>query len=176
MEQRKGDEDNDEQREETVQEKIDRLGKEVQDMQKADQWMRSSCPPGIIPGPLLIGKGGLETSVVRSVYYLKPVIENNHECPPDIMRLYASFLIDISSTYYPDCVIFPSGDNNWPEALFWYRRAIAQLTDAEAIPFVESYESTIRELCACCYKPLITDKPKCCTECKAVYYCSRECQ
>jgi len=399
MEQRKGDEDNDEQREETVQEKIDRLGKEVQDMQKADQWMRSSCPPGIIPGPLLklrreikekdierellleeqraskvvaeylkdnasilekvddcpiclepmfdwgtflccgksvciscvepllatnetcplcrerfptetyevmsilrektaegkdwaqcllgrnyhhgisglaqnehkaeslfrssaaqgnsvaqyylgviqekrdhpseafqlfqaaaslgnmaalsslgryyhqgevveqddmeavriatvsarlqngdpganqvlgyyfaLGKGGLETSVVRSVYYLKPVIENNHECPPDIMRLYASFLIDISSTYYPDCITPPSGDNNWPEALFWYRRAIAQLTDAETIPFVESYESKIKEMCACCYRSLSTDNRKCCVECRAVYYCSRECQ
>jgi len=398
MEQRKGDEDNDEQREETVQEKIDRLGKEVQDMQKADQWMRSSCPPGIIPGPLLklrreikekdierellleeqraskvvaeylkdnasilekvddcpiclepmfdwgfflccgktvcescaepllatnetcplcrerfpsgtyevmgilrekaaegkdwaqcllgqkyhhgnmglapdehkaeslyrssaaqgysnaqnflgiieesrgnypeacqlfqaaasqgnvsalsslvkfyhqgevverddmeavriatvsarlpnnnprgtetlghyfaYGEGGLESSMVRSVYYYKPAIEE-FELHPNTTRRYALSLIDISSTYYPDCITPPSGDNNWPEALFWYRRAIAQLTDAETIPFVESYESKIKEMCACCYRSLSTDNRKCCVECRAVYYCSRECQ
>jgi len=398
MEQRKGDEDNDEQREETVQEKIDRLGKEVQDMQKADQWMRSSCPPGIIPGPLLklrreikekdierellleeqraskvvaeylkdnasilekvddcpiclepmfdwgtflccgksvciscvepllatnetcplcrerfptetyevmsilrektaegkdwaqcllgrnyhhgisglaqnehkaeslfrssaaqgnataqyylgnleenrgnpseasqlyqaaasqgimaalsrlamyyhqgevveeddmeavriatvsarlqsanpcanlvlghcfaFGKGGLERSRVRSVYYYKPAIEE-FELHPNTTRRYALSLIDISSTYYPDCITPPSGDNNWPEALFWYRRAIAQLTDAETIPFFESYESKIREMCAYCCKSLNTETQKCCVECRAVYYCNRECQ
>jgi len=398
MEQRKGDEDNDEQREETVQEKIDRLGKEVQDMQKADQWMRSSCPPGIIPGPLLklrreikekdierellleeqraskvvaeylkdnasilekvddcpiclepmfdwgtflccgksvciscvepllatnetcplcrerfptetyevmsilrektaegkdwaqcllgrnyhhgisglaqnehkaeslfrssadqgysnaqyflgvieekrgndsetfqlfqaaasqgnmaalsklgryhhqgefveqddmeavriatvsvrlqnnnpcanevlgycfaLGKAGLERSLVLSVYYYKLAIEE-FELHPITTRRYALTLINISSSFFPDCITPPSGDNNGPEALFWYRRAIAQLTDAETIPFVESYESKIKEMCACCYRSLSTDNRKCCVECRAVYYCSRECQ
>ena len=65
------------------------------------------------------GEGGLERSMVRSVYYMKPAIEET-ELSPDFMRLYASILLAISALYYPDYKIPPSGDNNLPEALFWY--------------------------------------------------------
>mmetsp|Transcript_9145 Transcript_9145/g.19456 ORF Transcript_9145/g.19456 Transcript_9145/m.19456 type:complete len:441 (-) Transcript_9145:136-1458(-) len=116
------------------------------------------------------GEGGLERSFVRSAHYLKIAVERN-ELDSEEMELYASLLLMQSKYYYPDYEIPPSGHNTLPEALFWYRRA-----DVEAIRFAE-YESKIKKLCACCYKPFSTDKKaKCCVECRAVYYCSRECQ
>ena len=121
------------------------------------------------------GEGGLEWSPIRAVNYMEMVIEHT-ELSSDIMRLYASMLRTISAGYYPDYKIPPSGDNNLPEAVFWCRRAHAGSMNAEADQSLEAYESQIKEVCACCYKPLSTDKPKCCVECKAVYYCSRECQ
>ena len=121
------------------------------------------------------GTGGLHQSMIRSMYYLKPAIEGVESCAAT-MKLYASILFILSVRAYPDCLIAPSGHNVKPEVLFWYRRANAKFTSAGSIQAVESYESTIKELCGCCFRTLSTDKPKCCIECRAVYYCSRECQ
>mmetsp|Transcript_4511 Transcript_4511/g.10130 ORF Transcript_4511/g.10130 Transcript_4511/m.10130 type:complete len:432 (+) Transcript_4511:62-1357(+) len=136
---------------------------------------RNPCANEVLGYCFALGKAGLERSLVLSVYYYKLAIEE-FELHPNTNRRYAWALINISSIYYPECLTPPSGDNNWPEALFWYRRAIAQLTDAETIPFFESYESKIREMCAYCCKSLNTETQKCCVECRAVYYCNRECQ
>mmetsp|Transcript_24385 Transcript_24385/g.53189 ORF Transcript_24385/g.53189 Transcript_24385/m.53189 type:complete len:268 (-) Transcript_24385:94-897(-) len=122
-----------------------------------------------------IGVGGLEQSLIRSLYYMKPAIEES-ELPPSAMVFYAKLLWGLSGSQ-----IAPSGDNSVPEALFWYRRAHAMsgdaetLVNAETLPYIEEYESSIRELCSCCFKSLSTDNRKRCVECKAVYYCSWEC-
>jgi len=118
-------------------------------------------------------EGGLERSTVRSVHYMKTVVEEP-EVPPDSMILYAVTLLEISGTYYPG-EIAPAGHNHLPEALFWYRRAHAKSMDAPTVPYIERCESSIRELCAFCFKSLSTDNRKRCVECKAVYYCSWEC-
>jgi len=106
---------------------------------------------------------------------MKLALEESESSPCD-MVFYAKLLWHLSGSYYPDYEISPSGDNHVPEALFWYRRAHAKSMDAETVELFGSYESKVKEMCACCYKPLSTDKSKCCVECKAVYYCSRECQ
>eukprot|EP00562_Extubocellulus_spinifer_P031574 CAMPEP_0178724432 /NCGR_PEP_ID=MMETSP0699-20121125/26106_1 /TAXON_ID=265572 /ORGANISM="Extubocellulus spinifer, Strain CCMP396" /LENGTH=439 /DNA_ID=CAMNT_0020375637 /DNA_START=935 /DNA_END=2254 /DNA_ORIENTATION=+ len=123
------------------------------------------------------GTGGLQESMVRATHYLKRAIEN-HELPAQFTVQYASFLRYISASYYPDYIIAPAGHNLMPEALFWYRRAhaIPMSSTAPTIPSLETYDSSIKELCSFCYKRISTDKPKCCVECRAVYYCSRECQ
>ena len=121
------------------------------------------------------GKGGLKRSMVRSVHYLKPAVEIS-EWSPEYLRTYAAVLHALSASYYPDYEIPPSGDNAMPEALFWYRRAHSTSVNAESVKCLEAYESSMKELCGCCYRTLSTDEPKCCLECKAVYYCSRECQ
>jgi len=117
-----------------------------------------------------IGVGGLEQSLIRSLYYMKPAIEES-ELPPSAMVFYAKLLWGLSGSQ-----IAPSGDNSVPEALFWYRRAHAESMDAESVQLLDSAESSVKTFCACCYKALSTDKPKCCVECRAVCYCSRECQ
>ena len=120
-------------------------------------------------------EGGLKRSMVRSMHYMKAAIERT-ELSPDMMILYAVTLLAISAFYYPDCRVPPSGHNYFPEALFWFRFARAKGMDAETVTVLESVESSVKQFCACCYKRLSTDKPKCCIECKAAYYCSRECQ
>ena len=122
------------------------------------------------------GEGGLERSMVRSTYYMKPAIEEESELSPYYMIRYAYSLRSISASYYRDLPVPPSGDNNLPEALFWYRRARAKSQNPESVPFLDFSESSVKQFCACCHIPLSIDKPKCCTECKAAYYCSRECQ
>ena len=121
------------------------------------------------------GEGGLEPSTVRSVYYMKAAVEDT-ELSPNFMILYASSLLDLAALYFPDYNIPPSGHNVLPEALFWFRRADAISMNAAALPFLGSVESAVKELCACCYRTLSTDKPKCCVECRAAHYCCRECQ
>jgi len=121
------------------------------------------------------GEGGVERSPIRAVYCMKPTAEESEFSPHDKV-FYAKLLWILSKSYFPDYEIAPSGDNSVPEALFWYRRAHAKSVDAETLPYIEEYESSIRELCSCCFKSLSTDNRKCCVECKAVYYCNRECQ
>jgi len=115
-------------------------------------------------------------TTVLAVYYMKPALEESECISPQVMVFYAQLLWDLSGSYFPDYEFAPSGENGLPEALFWYRRAHAKSMDAETVELFGSYESKVKEMCACCYKPLSTDKSKCCVECKAVYYCSRECQ
>jgi len=122
-----------------------------------------------------VGEGGLQQSDERSMYYLKLAIEENL-LHPGCMVYYASALQKSAMMYYPDNEIVPSGCNSFPEALFWYRRASADSVGAEAVELFDSYESKIKAMCASCYKSLTTETRKCCVECKAIYYCSRECQ
>jgi len=134
-------------------------------LQKTDSSVHANLGHCFVPGA-----GGLEMSLVRAVHYMKSDIETN-EMPSANVKFYAGSLLLLSKRYYPDLEIIPSGYNIAPEALFWYRRG-----DDDAVPFVEAYESAIKELCACCYEPLSTDNRKCCVECRAIYYCSKECQ
>jgi len=122
-----------------------------------------------------LGEGGLQQSNERSMYYFKLAIEKSF-LPPEFMIDYALVLHKMSAMYYPDCEIVPSGYNSFPEALFWYRRASADSVGAEAVELFDSYESKIKAMCASCYKSLTTETRKCCVECRAVYYCNRECQ
>ena len=60
------------------------------------------------------------------------------------------------------------------KVFFWYRRRGNQTYDVNS-PFVLS-EDQIRQRCANCMLPLQSEKKLCCVECKAAYYCDRECQ
>ena len=92
------------------------------------------------------------------------------------MDNYAAGLLQMTMEYYGDkAFIFAPGHSPVPEAMFWYRRSdLAQRPDADCV-FVK-LEQQIRHQCADCQIILGSERKMCCVECKAAYYCSRDCQ
>ena len=117
------------------------------------------------------------------LHYLRPFVEEGNTSK-GVMENYAVGLVKMTIEYYS-----PYGDNIvWapglvpgfspvPEAMFWYRRSDARARSPDDVdcPFARM-EQKIRERCANCTIPLDRERKMCCVECKAMYYCGRDCQ
>jgi hypothetical protein len=98
------------------------------------------------------------------LHYLRPAVE---EGDTGVMDDYARGLLQLNAEYYEKKAYLTPGYSPVPELLFWYRQCGKK---------GEPLERTIRENCAHCEADLPEGKQSCCVECKAAYYCNRDCQ
>jgi TPR repeat protein len=110
------------------------------------------------------------------LHYLRPSVEGGNASVEN-MECYVLGLLREAAEYYGEKVIFAPrpGHNPVPEALFWYRQCSKTKEPAGNHPLVR-LEREIRESCAHCRADLPEGKKSCCVECKAAYYCNRDCQ
>ena len=108
------------------------------------------------------------------LHYLRPAVEGG-SASLIAMDHYALGLIYLAEDYYGEDVIFVPGHSPVPEALFWHRQYSREEDSAVDHPLVR-LERVIRERCAHCHADLPEGKRSCCVECKAAYYCNRDCQ
>lgn len=106
------------------------------------------------------------------LHYLRPQVENG---ATDKMANYALALMDITATYLGTNAIVVPGYSPIPEALFWYRRSDKDIGPRAQHLFTQ-FEHGIRVECAFCRAALSKGKRFSCVECKAAYYCDRNCQ
>ena len=109
------------------------------------------------------------------LHYLRPAVEEN-KTTVGVMDRYALGLFKMSLDYYGENNIFAAGHSAVPEALFWYRRSDKVRTPDGALSVFAPLERAIRESCANCMLSLGHGSKMCCVECKAAYYCDRDCQ
>jgi len=108
------------------------------------------------------------------LHYLRPAVEGG-SADVELMCQYALGLFYVAIQYYGQRIIFAPGYSPVPEVLFWHRQySRKEEPDAEN-PLVR-LEREIRQHCAHCRADLPTGKRPCCVECKAAYYCNRDCQ
>ena len=121
----------------------------------------------------------LDTSMYPVIlHYLRPAVEGGNTSV-GVMDYYALGLFMMGLNYYGDeeNVIFAPGHSAVPEALFWYRRSdVARNPVGDGHSVFVQMESAIRENCANCMLSLGHGTKMCCVECKAAYYCDRDCQ
>ena len=103
--------------------------------------------------------------------YLRPAVEGGDAGAIDD---YAHGLVGLACVYYgiDPTIISRLGYCPIPEALFWHRRT----KDPHANHLLAQFERTLCEYCAHCRAILPDGKPSHCAECKAAYYCGRDCQ
>ena len=106
--------------------------------------------------------------------YLRPALEEGNTSAR-VMDKFALGLYGLGLDYYGIKGIFTPGYCPVPEALFWHRQYSRKEDPAADHPLVR-LERDIRKHCAQCRADLSEGKPSCCVECKAAYYCSRDCQ
>ena len=109
------------------------------------------------------------------LHYLRPAVEEGKNTSAGVTGNYALGLIREANEYYGKKGSLAPGYNPVPEALFWYRRCSGKEETAADHPLVR-FEREVRKNCAHCQMDLPEDKPSCCVECRAAYYCSRDCQ
>ena len=109
------------------------------------------------------------------VHYLRPALEEG-KATVGAMENYARALIYAAEDYYgKNYASAPPGHNPVPEALFWHRQ-YSRINEPDLDNPLTRLERAIRESCARCRVDLPEGKPSCCVECKAAYYCNRDCQ
>ena len=120
----------------------------------------------------------LDTSLYTVIlHYLRPAVEGGNTTV-GVMDYYALGLFIVGLYYYGESenAIFAPGHSVVPEALFWYRRSDHARRPGDGHSVFVQMERTIRESCANCMLPLGHGSKMCCVECKAAYYCDRDCQ
>ena len=108
------------------------------------------------------------------LHYLRPIVEGG-DASLSAMDHFALGLMYLSEDYYGEDIIWEPGHNPIPEALFWHRRS-SRTEEPDADHPLNRLERKIRGFCANCREDLPEGKQSCCVECKAAYYCSRDCQ
>ena len=108
------------------------------------------------------------------LHYLRPAVEEGSAAAEHVDD-YALMLYGDAIKYYGIHVVVAPGYSPVPEALFWHRRSTSEKEPAAGHPLVQ-LERAIREKCAHCLADLPAFKQSCCVECKAAYYCGRDCQ
>ena len=108
------------------------------------------------------------------LHYLRPAVEGG-DTSVRMIDTFALMLYGTAMNYFGEEGNFPPGHSPVPEALFWHRRCSSEAVHAPDDPMVR-IEGNIRKICAHCAADLPEGKQSCCMECKAAYYCDRDCQ
>ena len=106
------------------------------------------------------------------LHYLRPALEEG-DASATVIGNYGLGLLSVAMEYYG--VVMALGFSPVSEALFWFQQC-SEKEDFPANHPLVRIESTIRENCNQCNAYLPKGKQSCCVECKAAYYCSRDCQ
>jgi tetratricopeptide (TPR) repeat protein len=114
------------------------------------------------------------SSTPVNLHYLRPAVEGG-DTDVETMDYYAVLLLREAISYYGRSAILAPGHSPVPEAMFWYRQC-SNMEERDANHPLVRLEREIRKHCAHCRADLPEGKQPCCVECKAVYYCSRDCQ
>ena len=163
-----------------------RLGMMMEDGQafdKSEQTQAEAFRVVTISATLLGGPCNLATvelsnffhdSLPVMLHYLRPAVEEG-STSETVVDNYALGLIKMAIECYGKRAIFAPGHSPVPEVMFWYRQ-YDRKEEPDANHFLVPLERKIREQCAQCEADLPEGKQSCCVECKAAYYCSRDCQ
>ena len=119
------------------------------------------------------GGCGLTTSLYRAKHYFEEAAQNGN------VRSYvplAATMLDLCNLQYQERSTVP-GYSVIPKVFFWARKA-HESGDAEGTKWLKLLENEAQEYCANCDRHHMSfgQKLKCCTRCKAVWYCGRKCQ
>ena len=156
-----------------------RLGIMLQNGQEFDQnasrllTISVTLHQGFLPA-LHLAPFFFDSNLPLMLHYLRPAVEGGHTNGGVIVE-YALGLLRLADKYYGQkCILMP-GYNPVPEALFWFRRG-GSMEEYDADHPLVQLEGNIRKMCAHCAADLPECKKSCCVECKAAYYCGRDCQ
>lgn len=108
------------------------------------------------------------------LHYLRPVVEEGN-ADAEVLNNYALGLYGVAKEYFGEDAICAPGYCPIPEALFWFRQCSRREELDRNHPLIR-IEIGIRKNCAQCRADLPEGKQSCCVECKAAYYCNRDCQ
>ena len=110
------------------------------------------------------------------LYYLRSAVEGG-SANLSAMDYYARVLIHLAEDpdYHGFNYASVPGYSPIPEALFWFRQC-SRTEEPDADHPLVRLERKIRENCAHCRADLPEARQSCCVECRAAYYCNRDCQ
>ena len=108
------------------------------------------------------------------LHYLRPAVEGG-KASLNATEYYAQGLVQMAIRYYGIDGIMEPGYCPVSKALFWHWQCSRKAELSANHPLVR-LERDIRKYCAQCRADLSEGKPSCCVECKAAYYCNRDCQ
>ena len=91
---------------------------------------------------------------------------------PGMQYNYALLLLRAEGHHFGETNVL--GHSAYPRALYWLRKAQSQ-GDEEAAKKVADLEERLSKECFCCKKSKESVKLNRCSQCKAAYYCGREC-
>ena len=130
---------------------------------------------GTFSGPAVQLSSFFRDSPSVMLHYLRPALEEEGT-GAGVFNFYARGLISAAKDYYGKYYAAVVGHSPVPEAMFWYWEFIRRNEEPDANHPLAEVERQIRETCAHCQADLPEDNKSCCIECKAAYYCNRECQ
>ena len=108
------------------------------------------------------------------LHYLRPALEEG-DTSAEVIGNYGLGLLSVAMEYYGGNSTMTPGFSPVPEALFWFQQCSEKEELGANHPLVR-IESKNRKYCAFCLAGIPKGKQSCCVECKAAYYCSRDCQ
>lgn len=120
------------------------------------------------------GQDGLEKSLIRARHYFEVAANGGEEAAYSFL---AYTLVQLSQAQYNTLFGIP-GHCNVPRAMYWLRKVTDKRFVKEANMVMMQLESTGKKSCAHCHKKAdsATGALKQCSKCKAMWYCSKECQ
>jgi len=129
---------------------------------------------GVCHSPAVVLASLFDDSHPIVLHYLRPAVEEG-DTNEELIDIFALGLLESSVEYYGAHGIREPGLSPIPEALFWHRRRSSEAVH-DADDRLVRLERVIRKNCAHCDADLPEGRQSCCVECKAAYYCSRDCQ
>ena len=120
------------------------------------------------------GEDGLEQSLFRAKHYFQVAADAGNQ---DAYKHLACTLFQLSQSQYKTPFGIP-GHCNIPRAMYWLRKVTDKKMIGEAKAVMRQLESIGKKSCAHCHKSAddVTGALKQCSKCKAMWYCSKECQ
>lgn len=120
------------------------------------------------------GEDGLEKSLIRARHYFEVAANAGNQ---DAYKHLADTLIQLSQSQYKTPFGIP-GHCNIPRAFYWLRKVTDKRFIKDANMIMKQLESIGKQSCAHCHKSAanVSGALKQCSKCKAMWYCSKECQ